>query len=204
MHRYHGKIQDKDDDYYMQFNLVICGLDSVDARRWMSATLVNLVDQDNPESLKPMVDGGTEGLSRTFLFSLASFSPTDQLKTSNIDGGENRIQRTSKSHFTDNHVLLRMLFRHAYSSYRIPNLYYSQHPKITRALYRVGFIIGVAQNISRLGGFFYSPLVQSLTTFEASRTLIIFLDRQEVGQRFSGRYRVALLDSISASSKIQH
>lgn len=58
---FHGKIQDKDDDYYMQFNLVICGLDSVDARRWMSATLVNLVDPEAPESLKPLIDGGTEG-----------------------------------------------------------------------------------------------------------------------------------------------
>ncbi|GAA5921499.1 hypothetical protein JCM3775_003077 [Rhodotorula graminis] len=58
---YHGKIQDKDDDYYLQFNLVICGLDSVDARRWISATLVNLVDGDNPDSLKPLIDGGTEG-----------------------------------------------------------------------------------------------------------------------------------------------
>ncbi|GAA5858463.1 hypothetical protein JCM8547_007317 [Rhodosporidiobolus lusitaniae] len=58
---FHGKIQDKDDNYYMQFSLVICGLDSVDARRWMSATLVNLVDPENPESLKPLIDGGTEG-----------------------------------------------------------------------------------------------------------------------------------------------
>ncbi|PWN52476.1 hypothetical protein IE53DRAFT_367179 [Violaceomyces palustris] len=58
---YHGKIQDKDDDYYMQFNIVICGLDSVEARRWMNATLVNLVDEENPESLKPLIDGGTEG-----------------------------------------------------------------------------------------------------------------------------------------------
>ena len=60
-HSFHGKIQDKGDDYYMQFNLVICGLDSVDARRWISATLVNLVDPENPESLKPLIDGGTEG-----------------------------------------------------------------------------------------------------------------------------------------------
>jgi len=58
---YYGKIQDKDDDYYMQFNLVICGLDSVEARRWINATLVNLVDPENPESLKPLIDGGTEG-----------------------------------------------------------------------------------------------------------------------------------------------
>jgi molybdopterin/thiamine biosynthesis adenylyltransferase len=45
----------------MQFNLVICGLDSVEARRWINATLVHLVDPDIPESLKPLIDGGTEG-----------------------------------------------------------------------------------------------------------------------------------------------
>ncbi|KAK0947721.1 NEDD8 activating enzyme [Friedmanniomyces endolithicus] len=37
---YVGKIQDKDEDYYMQFNIVICGLDSIEARRWINATLV--------------------------------------------------------------------------------------------------------------------------------------------------------------------
>ena len=62
LYSYFGKIQDKDDDYYLQFNLVICGLDSVEARRWMNATLVNLVDTENPESLKPLIDGGTEGM----------------------------------------------------------------------------------------------------------------------------------------------
>ncbi|PWY97962.1 hypothetical protein BCV70DRAFT_202454 [Testicularia cyperi] len=58
---YHGKIQDKDEAYYLQFNIVICGLDSVEARRWINATLVNMVDEENPESLKPLIDGGTEG-----------------------------------------------------------------------------------------------------------------------------------------------
>ncbi|KAI8055818.1 hypothetical protein BDF22DRAFT_763321 [Syncephalis plumigaleata] len=58
---YFGKIQDKDEDYYMQFNVVICGLDSVEARRWMNATLVQMFDSESPESLKPLVDGGTEG-----------------------------------------------------------------------------------------------------------------------------------------------
>ena len=46
----------------MQFHIIICGLDSVEARRWISATLVNMVDDDNPESLKPLIDGGTEGM----------------------------------------------------------------------------------------------------------------------------------------------
>jgi NEDD8-activating enzyme E1 len=55
------KIQDMDEDYYMQFNIVICGLDSIEARRWMNATLVGMVDMENPDSLKPLIDGGTEG-----------------------------------------------------------------------------------------------------------------------------------------------
>ncbi|TDL24837.1 hypothetical protein BD410DRAFT_744501 [Rickenella mellea] len=58
---YFGKIQDKGEDYYMQFQLVICGLDSVEARRWINATLFQMVDDDNPESTKPLIDGGTEG-----------------------------------------------------------------------------------------------------------------------------------------------
>ena len=56
-----GKIQDKDEDYYMQFNIIICGLDSIEARRWINATLVGMVDMENPDSLKPLIDGGTEG-----------------------------------------------------------------------------------------------------------------------------------------------
>jgi ubiquitin-activating enzyme E1 C len=58
---YVGKIQDKDEDYYMQFKIVVCGLDSIEARRWINSTLVGMVDMDNPESLKPLIDGGTEG-----------------------------------------------------------------------------------------------------------------------------------------------
>ena len=58
-----GKIQDKDEEYYSQFGLVICGLDSIEARRWINATLIGLVDEEDPESLKPIIDGGTEGKS---------------------------------------------------------------------------------------------------------------------------------------------
>ena len=58
---YNGKIQDKDEEYYMQFKLVICGLDSIEARRWINSLLHDLVDEENPESLKPLIDGGTEG-----------------------------------------------------------------------------------------------------------------------------------------------
>ncbi|KAK9248324.1 hypothetical protein V1506DRAFT_529624 [Lipomyces tetrasporus] len=72
---YFGKIQDKDEDYYSQFGIVICGLDSVEARRWINATLVNMVDINNPESLKPLIDGGTEGFkgqSRVILPTITS------------------------------------------------------------------------------------------------------------------------------------
>jgi ubiquitin-activating enzyme E1 C len=72
---YNGKIQDKDEDYYMQFKLVVCGLDSIEARRWINATLVDMVDMENPESLKPLIDGGTEGFkgqARVILPSLTS------------------------------------------------------------------------------------------------------------------------------------
>ncbi|KAF2400398.1 hypothetical protein EJ06DRAFT_582243 [Trichodelitschia bisporula] len=58
---YCGKIQDKDDEYYMQFGLVVCGLDSIEARRWINATLVGMVDGENMDSMKPLIDGGTEG-----------------------------------------------------------------------------------------------------------------------------------------------
>lgn len=55
---YYGKIQDKDEEYYSQFDIVVCGLDSVEARRWINATLVNMAEEGN---IKPLVDGGTEG-----------------------------------------------------------------------------------------------------------------------------------------------
>lgn len=69
------KIQDFDEDFYMQFTLVVCGLDSIEARRWINATLVDMVDEENPESLKPLVDGGTEGFkgqARVILPSISS------------------------------------------------------------------------------------------------------------------------------------
>ncbi|CAK4034099.1 NEDD8-activating enzyme E1 catalytic subunit [Lecanosticta acicola] len=58
---YVGKIQDKDEDYYKQFNCVICGLDSIEARRWINFMLVGMVDMSDPDTFKPLIDGGTEG-----------------------------------------------------------------------------------------------------------------------------------------------
>ncbi|KAK0754223.1 hypothetical protein B0T18DRAFT_424646 [Schizothecium vesticola] len=55
------RIQDKDEDFYMGFQLVVCGLDSIEARRWINATLVNMVDDAVEDSYTPLIDGGTEG-----------------------------------------------------------------------------------------------------------------------------------------------
>lgn len=70
-----GKIQDKDEDFYMQFKIIICGLDSIEARRWINSTLIGMVDPEDPESLKPLIDGGTEGFkgqARVILPTLSS------------------------------------------------------------------------------------------------------------------------------------
>lgn len=67
---YCGKIQDKDEDYYMQFDIVVCGLDSVEARRWINAMLVGMVDMEDQRSLKPLIDGGTEGMAMITLVNM--------------------------------------------------------------------------------------------------------------------------------------
>ena len=65
---YHGKIQDKDAAFYSQFDVIISGLDNIEARRWLNATVVGLVqfDEDgdmDPSTIIPLIDGGTEGFA---------------------------------------------------------------------------------------------------------------------------------------------
>eukprot|EP01135_Chromosphaera_perkinsii_P006562 Nk52_evm4s545 gene=Nk52_evmTU4s545 len=85
------KIQDKDEEFYRGFNMVVCGLDSIAARRWMNALLVSLLKYNadgelDETSVIPMVDGGTEGFrgqsriilpgkSSCFECSLSTFPP---------------------------------------------------------------------------------------------------------------------------------
>ncbi|KAF2096649.1 putative NEDD8 activating enzyme [Rhizodiscina lignyota] len=71
---YCGKIQDKDESYYKQFNIIVCGLDSVEARRWINATLVDMVDLEDGDSIKPLVDGGTEGFKGQTRVIIPSFT----------------------------------------------------------------------------------------------------------------------------------
>lgn len=65
---HHGKIQDKTPDFYASFDCIIAGLDNVEARRWLNATVVGLVETDedgdiDPTTIVPLIDGGTEGFS---------------------------------------------------------------------------------------------------------------------------------------------
>jgi len=59
------KIQDMDEDFYRQFSIIVSGLDSVVARRWINGMLLSLlVYKDgalDQSSVIPMIDGGTEG-----------------------------------------------------------------------------------------------------------------------------------------------
>lgn len=63
---YHANIMDFGPEFYRQFNLVVSGLDSIEARRWLNATLVDLVELDDDgsprqDTIIPLIDGGTEG-----------------------------------------------------------------------------------------------------------------------------------------------
>eukprot|EP00741_Cyanophora_paradoxa_P005680 tig00000903_g5507.t1 len=61
-----GKIQDKEEEFYRQFNLIVLGLDSIEARRWINALVCRLLEYDDEgglrqETIVPLIDGGTEG-----------------------------------------------------------------------------------------------------------------------------------------------
>lgn len=85
-----GKIQDHDESFYRQFNVIVAGLDNIAARRWMNATLHDMVQRPDgeldPSTIIPLLDGGTEGfkgqarmivpfMSSCFDCSLDSFPP---------------------------------------------------------------------------------------------------------------------------------
>ncbi len=60
------RIQDKDESFYRRFSIVVCGLDSIIARRWINGMLISMLEYDDDgnldqSSLIPLVDGGTEG-----------------------------------------------------------------------------------------------------------------------------------------------
>ncbi|XP_004581662.1 NEDD8-activating enzyme E1 catalytic subunit isoform X2 [Ochotona princeps] len=62
---YFKKIQDFNDTFYRQFHIIVCGLDSIIARRWINGMLISLLNYEgdvlDSSSIVPLIDGGTEG-----------------------------------------------------------------------------------------------------------------------------------------------
>ncbi|XP_030624023.1 NEDD8-activating enzyme E1 catalytic subunit isoform X1 [Chanos chanos] len=62
---HYNKIQDFDESFYKQFHIIVCGLDSIIARRWMNGMLLSLLSYEDgvldTSSIIPLIDGGTEG-----------------------------------------------------------------------------------------------------------------------------------------------
>ena len=65
-------IQDKEAAWYKQFQVIVMGLDSIEARRWLNAMACSLVEYEADEAgvrkpkletVIPLVDGGTEGFA---------------------------------------------------------------------------------------------------------------------------------------------
>ncbi|KAF3828992.1 hypothetical protein GH733_003256 [Mirounga leonina] len=63
--KHFNKIQDFNDTFYRQFHIIVCGLDSIIARRWINGMLISLLNYEDgvldPSSIVPLIDGGTEG-----------------------------------------------------------------------------------------------------------------------------------------------
>ncbi|KAM4721454.1 NEDD8-activating enzyme E1 catalytic subunit isoform 2-T2 [Rhinophrynus dorsalis] len=59
------KIQDYDESFYRDFHIIVCGLDSIIARRWLNGMLMSLLNYEDgvlqQSSVIPLIDGGTEG-----------------------------------------------------------------------------------------------------------------------------------------------
>ena len=77
---HHANIMDFDADFYRQFNLVLSGLDSVVARRWLNYTLDKLVDYEEDgsviqSSIIPYIEGGTEGFLGHARVVIPKFTP---------------------------------------------------------------------------------------------------------------------------------
>lgn len=62
------KVQEKSNEFYRSFHIIIAGLDNVEARRHLNSVVHSLVEfdeenQPKPETVIPLIDGGTESLA---------------------------------------------------------------------------------------------------------------------------------------------
>jgi len=62
------RIEDKPPEWYREFSVIVLGLDSVEARGWMNSVACSFLEygedgEVDQATIKPMVDGGTEGFT---------------------------------------------------------------------------------------------------------------------------------------------
>ncbi len=74
------EMDERDSTFYKKFNLIIAGLDNLDARRWINQKVYQNLQWDedgsvDPESIVPIIDGGTEGFGGQVKFMVAPFTP---------------------------------------------------------------------------------------------------------------------------------
>jgi ubiquitin-activating enzyme E1 C len=78
---HHSRIEAFDDTFYRSFHVVVSGLDSVNARRWLNSKLVGLSALTNddsgwdPVTCVPCINGGTEGWKGETRVIQAHFTP---------------------------------------------------------------------------------------------------------------------------------
>lgn len=76
---HHENIMNLSKDFYKQFNIIISGLDSIDARRYLNAILFTLLQYDDDGNVDqsciiPLIDGGTEGFQGQARVIIPTFS----------------------------------------------------------------------------------------------------------------------------------
>ncbi|EFJ23801.1 hypothetical protein SELMODRAFT_174709 [Selaginella moellendorffii] len=77
---HYGRIEDKDIEFYREFQLIVLGLDSLEARSYINSIACSFLEYNEDgeldmSTIKPMVDGGTEGFKGHARVILPGFTP---------------------------------------------------------------------------------------------------------------------------------
>ena len=92
----------RDPDFYRQFGLVIAGLDSVKARKWIDEHLCEdlaPLPAPEPESIIPLIDGGTEGFQGSVNVMIPRVTACYRERNPGLKDGEGAVpQCTLASH----------------------------------------------------------------------------------------------------------
>ena len=74
-----GKIQDKPKEFYEEFQVIIAGLDNIEARRWLNQTIHSLVEFENgepkPETVRVSIFASMNNFFFPLLISQIFFPP---------------------------------------------------------------------------------------------------------------------------------